>query len=221
MFYNNNSNKLKQQITNHLNRLNPEMVINEFKNIFNLDKLKEEVLNSIAIQTTLQEEQIVGSQVSLDLKQYDFHEARTSETATRIRGASLIDQQRKELKALEFEMTRVEIENKKRLKENQIVEPKPRELKSFDRVEPDKDDVGSVLIVFRLPDSDKLIERRFLFSDLVGVLYDFIDSIPEKLEFESLEYCLISPFPFRRYDNREKTIEEENIGNAILQIHLE
>jgi hypothetical protein len=50
------------------------------------------------------------------------------------------------------------------------------------------------------------------------MLYDFVDSLGTDIFMESNEYELIQPFPFRLYSDKEKTLEEEKLLNAVLQI---
>lgn len=41
--------------------------------------------------------------------------------------------------------------------------------------EPTKEDADSLELIFRLPDSGERVSRRFLKSDTVQLVYDFID----------------------------------------------
>ncbi len=61
-------------------------------------------------------------------------------------------------------------------------------------------------------------ERRFNKSDKIRDLYDYVDSLGNEIFVESDKYELIQTFPFVCYNNMEKTLEEEKLINAILQI---
>ena len=90
--------------------------------------------------------------------------------------------------------------------------------------EPSKDDPNSTSIVFRYPDGEKRIERRFLKTNKVQILYDFIFSLGREIytEPDYTKFSLIQPFPFKTYDNMDKTLEEESLfPNAVLQIKEE
>ena len=86
--------------------------------------------------------------------------------------------------------------------------------------EPDKDDPNKATILFRYPDGNKTVERRFLKNEKIKLLYFFIESLGAEIytEEDSTSFELIQTFPFKKYDNKEKTIEEEGLfPNAVLQ----
>jgi hypothetical protein len=75
------------------------------------------------------------------------------------------------------------------------------------------------LIVFRYPDGETRVERRFLKVDKIEMLYDFVDSLGTEIFEESNEYDLIVPFPFKAMSDKNRTIFEEGLfPNAVLQI---
>jgi hypothetical protein len=61
-------------------------------------------------------------------------------------------------------------------------------------------------------------ERRFYKTDKISVLYDYVDSLGNDIFMESDQYELIQTFPFVCYNDKEKTLEEEKLFNAVLQI---
>ena len=151
--------------------------------------------------------------------------------------ASMIRMQQEELKKLE------EMEREKRTKEikeeNRIYQEKEEKLQN-DRQkdeqrkriinslpkEPEgliyfiiENDTNSTKIVFRYPDLNRRIERRFLKTDKVDLLYNFVDTLGKEILSESDNYELAQTFPFKSYSNRERTLGEEGLfPNAILQI---
>lgn len=85
-------------------------------------------------------------------------------------------------------------------------------------IEPSADNPESTQIIFRYPDMSSRCERRFLKSDKVRLLYDFVDSLGSDIFVESDKYDLIQPFPYKCYNEMDKTLEEEKLLNAVLQI---
>ena len=87
--------------------------------------------------------------------------------------------------------------------------------------EPDENNPNKTTIVFRYPDGSQSKERRFLKTDKVQLLYFFIESLGREIytEDEATSFDLIQPFPFKVYNEKEKTLEEERLfPNAVLQI---
>jgi len=81
--------------------------------------------------------------------------------------------------------------------------------------EPSKDDPNSYLIVFRSPNNDLRKERLFHKTNKIKVLYDFVECHLD--EFEVKKFTLSRPF-LGNLENLEKTLEEEKLNNAVLQI---
>lgn len=62
-------------------------------------------------------------------------------------------------------------------------------------------------------------ERRFLKTEKIQILYDFIDSLGKEVFSESEQYELISTLPFKLYSQKDKTLQEEGLfPNAVIQI---
>jgi len=90
--------------------------------------------------------------------------------------------------------------------------------------EPIEGDKEASAIVFRLPVSGERINRRFLKTDKVGLLYDFIDSLGEKVQFEHTEgeYVIMQSMPKKLFVDKEKTLGEEGLfPRAMLQVKEE
>lgn len=82
-------------------------------------------------------------------------------------------------------------------------------------------------MVFRKPTGKDRLQRRFLKTDLIGKLYDFIDvtnAEDNNVGFEVLEgqdeidYELVTPPTpsIKRLTDRSKTLEEEGINRSTL-----
>lgn len=75
------------------------------------------------------------------------------------------------------------------------------------------------MIILRYPHSDQRAERRFYKSDKIEILYDFVFTLGKDIFEESGEFELIQPFPFKVYNDKAKTLEDEKLfPNAVLQI---
>ena len=88
--------------------------------------------------------------------------------------------------------------------------------------EPDENNPDVCKIVLRYPDGEKTIERRFLKTERVRVLYYFVKSIGREIFFEdeSNDFDLIFGFPPKNLQNSKyNTLEEEGLfPNAYIQI---
>ena len=89
--------------------------------------------------------------------------------------------------------------------------------------EPDDDNPDKCIIIFRLPDGEKNIQRKFLKSDKISVLYDYIKSIGREIfmEPDANDFSIICMgFPPKNLENlKNSTLEKEGLyPNSILQI---
>lgn len=146
--------------------------------------------------------------------------------------AEIIAQQKRDMEELERQENLKKLEEKKRkekeLEEERLRKEKEEQIKIESEMkkqilppEPDKDDPNKATILFRYPDGNKTVERRFLKNEKIKLLYFFIESLGAEIytEEDSTSFELIQTFPFKKYDNKEKTIEEEGLfPNAVLQI---
>ena len=144
--------------------------------------------------------------------------------------ADLIDIQNKELEILEREANEKklaeqrkkeeEIKKQKELeekqaKEKQIIEEKKKTIPE----EPKENEPNTTMIILRYPHSDQRAERRFYKTDTIELLYDYVITLGKDIFEESGEFELIQPFPFKVYNEKSKTLEEEKLfPNAVLQI---
>ena len=146
--------------------------------------------------------------------------------------ADIIAQQKRDMEELERQENQKRLEEEKRKKKEQEEErlrkEKEEQLKREQEnkkkilpPEPSMDDPNKTIIVFRYPDGMKSVTRRFLKTDTINILYIFIETLGKEIytEDDSTSFELIQTFPFKRYDNREKTLEEEGLyPNSVLQI---
>ncbi len=151
----------------------------------------------------------------------------------------VIEQQKKDLEELEKkerdknekerklkeekkrEEERIEKEKREKLEEEKLLKEKLIMLKNSLPPEPNDSNPNKCIIVFRYPDGSKNVERKFLKSEKIQILYNFIESIGREIYTETYinKFILIQTFPFKNLENKEKTLEEENLfPNAMLQI---
>ena len=110
------------------------------------------------------------------------------------------------------ELVEKEIQEKAKIASEKILE------------EPNSDDPDSTVICFRYPDGERTKNRRFLKSHKIQNLYDYITSLGEEIytEKDINKFSLYQPFPPKKYDNMENTLEMENLfPNAVVQIREE
>ena len=112
-------------------------------------------------------------------------------------------------------------EKKKKKREEKLKEDK----EIFSKLippEPDDDNPDKCIIIFRLPDGEKNIQRKFLKSDKISVLYDYVRSLGKEIysEEEYNNFSIIQSFPFKNFENKiNNTLEQEGLfPNAVLQI---
>ena len=120
----------------------------------------------------------------------------------------------------------IEQENNKKKEEliEKEIQEKAKEASKKVLEEPNSEDPDSTTICFRYPDGEKSINRRFLKSHRIKNLYDYVESLGEEIytEKENNKFSLYQPFPPKKYDNMENTLEMENLfPNAVIQIREE
>ena len=119
-----------------------------------------------------------------------------------------------------------EIKLKKNKKREQFekIEKKAEILKKKFEKEPEEDNPDVCVISFRYPDGDKRKERRFLKNNKIKDLYDYIESLGNEIYTGDGNgvFSLYQPFPPKKYENMENTLEKEGLfPNALIQIKEE
>ena len=130
-------------------------------------------------------------------------------------------ERKKNKKTKKKEEIRIENEKRKKEEELKLLEEKSIILKNSLPKEPEDSNPDKCVIIFRYPDGCKNIERKFLKTNKIQILYNFIESLGREIYSEDniTKFTLIQTFPFKKYENKEKTLEEEGLfPNAMLQI---
>lgn len=212
------------------NNYNSSHVIDRLEGNISFENFKALVLKHIDTKELYKNKNLVNTSVnnqrkiSSDLK-YDDIET-NHENLTK---ADMIEIQKRELEKLEFE----ELQKKKKIQDEQkekerqalLAKKKAEEDEKLKNQklnelpqEPDESDPNTIFIIFRHPHSEKRSQRRFLKSNKVKDLYNFIHTLGKDIFEDSGEFELITPFPFKAYRDLDKTLEEEKLVNAVLQI---
>jgi hypothetical protein len=79
--------------------------------------------------------------------------------------------------------------------------------------EPSEDNKDACTVQFRLPDGSKTIQRRFLKTERIQMLYDYIISFGNEEGFEAAHthFSILQNFPKKIYEDMNKTLEEEGL----------
>ena len=116
------------------------------------------------------------------------------------------DNEMKQLERMEQEKEKKERKEKEeKRKEEEAKKKREEKLKEDKEIfsklippEPDDDNPDKCIIIFRLPDGEKNIQRKFLKSDKISVLYDYVRSLGKEIysEEEYNNFSIIQSFPF-------------------------
>jgi len=151
-----------------------------------------------------------------------------SQNSKLISAGDIIAQQKRDFEELE----RMENEKKEKEKKEELEKKrKEEELKKLnERIElikknlpeePEDSNPNKSIIVFRYPDGEKNAERKFLKTDKIQILYDFVETLGREIYTEEYlnNFVLIQTFPYKKYEDKEKTLEEEGLfPNSVIQI---
>ena len=140
----------------------------------------------------------------------------------------ILQKQRNDMEELEKNIQNMEeaikAENNKKRENLDKILKEAEKYKSKFLTEPDKDNPDCCTICFRYPDGDKRRDRRFLKTDKIIILYEYIKSLGNEIYTEDGNgiFSLYQPFPPKKYDNMENTLESEGLfPNAVIQIKEE
>ena len=140
----------------------------------------------------------------------------------------ILKKQEEEMKSLE-RIEEEKIKKKKREEEEKIRKEKEEKnqkdfyIKQLPE-EPSDDDPNKCIIMFRFPDGEKTVQRKFLKTDKISLLYTYVKSLGRDIYSDQNEnnFSLVQPFPFKNFnDSQENTLEKEGMfPNAVLQIRV-
>ena len=142
--------------------------------------------------------------------------------------AEILQKQKNDMEQLEKnvqdEEEEIQLESKKKKELLEKIEKMAEGLKPKFEQEPDQDNPDCCTICFRYPDGEKTKIRRFLKNDKIKELYDYVKSLGNEIYTEEGNgiFSLYQPFPPKKYDNMENTLDNEGLfPNAVIQIKEE
>lgn len=145
----------------------------------------------------------------------------------------VLAKQEREMKSLEKMAEKQRLEEEKKEKEKKEEEQKKQEEELMEKIqvesileilpeEPSDDNPDKTIILFRFPDGEKVVQRKFLKTDNISMLYLYIKSLGREIysETEETHFSLIQSFPFKNFDEvQNNSLEKEGLfPNAVLQI---
>ena len=147
----------------------------------------------------------------------------------------VLQKQKDEMEELEKQVQMKEEEKRKqKLKEQKEkieeeekikkIEVKAQEAKRKIVDEPPEGEPNVTTICFRYPDGEQRKDRRFLKTHTIQNLYDFVTSLGNEIYSEegNNTFSLFQPFPPKKFDIMENTLEQEGLfPNAVIQIREE
>ena len=147
----------------------------------------------------------------------------------------VLQKQKDEMEELEKQVQMKEEEKRKqKLKEQKEkieeeekikkIEVKAQEAKRKIVDEPPEGEPNVTTICFRYPDGEQRKDRRFLKTHTIQNLYDYVTSLGNEIYSEegNNTFSLFQPFPPKKFDIMENTLEQEGLfPNAVIQIREE
>ena len=217
---------------NHKNKVNKannqSSVVSQYDN-YELDQI---AINELLDNDLYHNSQPLPKPHNNSNQRVNKNQSKNNKNHYQVSNADIIAAQKREMEELERQENEKKLEEQRK-KEKELEEVRKRkeieeQLKIESEIkkqtlppEPDENDPNKTTIVFRYPDGSQSKERRFLKTDKVQLLYFFIESLGREIytEDEATSFDLIQPFPFKVYNEKEKTLEEERLfPNAVLQI---
>ena len=219
----NNINNIINQPNNFINDYQYNNIINDFSNrnsnsIGNSNNKSNNLKNDN--NNYLSEELNRNSKMKRDSYSY-------------MTDGEILAKQESEIKKLENMVEQKRLEEEKKEKEKKEEEDMKNQEELMQKIqveslvkllpkEPDDDDPNKCTILFRFPDGEKVVQRKFLKTDIVALLYLYIKSLGREIYEENNEnhFSLIQSFPFKNLDEvQSNTLEQEGLyPNAMLQI---
>jgi len=218
-YYNNNIGNIGDKNSNNINNpiekniQNNNININESKNIIEDNKDKN-IPNNNSINPN------INQQNNMDLRDSIYNLSYGQIFAKREEEMRKLEKMQQEKEKKEEEEKKKQLEEEKKIKN---YEKESEIAKMILAPEPDESNPDVCHIKFRLPDGEKIKERRFLKTDKISVLYDYIKSIGREIfmEHDSTDFdILYVGFPPKNLENsKNNTLESEGLyPNSILQI---
>ena len=189
-------------------------------------------LNQNCVLNTLESESITievfHNQLLDSLEKINKNKKIIKDSYNYLTDAEILQKQKNDMEALENQIQKKEEELKQEKLNEKLkleeIENKANAAKLKIVEEPNEDNPDCTIICFRYPDGEKRIDRRFLKTNTIQNLYDYVTSLGKEIytEEENNTFSLYQPFPPKKYEIMENTLEQEGLfPNAIIQIKEE
>ena len=189
-------------------------------------------LNQNCVLNTLESESITievfHNQLLDSLEKINKNKKIIKDSYNYLTDAEILQKQNNDMEALENQIQKKEEELKQEKLNEKLkleeIENKANAAKLKIVEEPKEDNPDCTIICFRYPDGEKRIDRRFLKTNTIQNLYDYVTSLGKEIytEEENNTFSLYQPFPPKKYEIMENTLEQEGLfPNAIIQIKEE
>ena len=196
-------------------------------NIFDKNNLIE-IINGESVNVDIFYKSLIQSISKIEQNNNLINNEQESNNYNFLTDGEILQKQRNDMEELEKNVQKMEeeinTENIKKRENINKIEKEAEKYKSKFVAEPDKDNPDCCTICFRYPDGDKRRDRRFLKTDKIKILYEYITSLGNEIYTEDGNgvFSLYQPFPPKKYDNMESTLENEGLfPNAVIQIKEE
>ena len=196
-------------------------------NIFDKNNLIE-IINGESVNVDIFYKSLIQSISKIEQNNNLINNEQESNNYNFLTDGEILQKQRNDMEELEKNVQKMEeeinTENIKKRENINKIEKEAEKYKAKFVAEPDKDNPDCCTICFRYPDGDKRRDRRFLKTDKIKILYEYITSLGNEIYTEDGNgvFSLYQPFPPKKYDNMENTLENEGLfPNAVIQIKEE
>ena len=196
-------------------------------NIFDKNNLIE-IINGESVNVDIFYKSLIQSISKIEQNNNLINNEQESNNYNFLTDGEILQKQRNDMEELEKNVQKMEeeinTENIKKRENIKKIEKEAEKYKAKFVAEPDKDNPDCCTICFRYPDGDKRRDRRFLKTDKIKILYEYITSLGNEIYTEDGNgvFSLYQPFPPKKYDNMESTLENEGLfPNAVIQIKEE
>ena len=196
-------------------------------NIFDKNNLIE-IINGESVNVDIFYKSLIQSISKIEQNNNLINNEQESNNYNFLTDGEILQKQRNDMEELEKNVQKMEeeinTENIQRRENINKIEKEAEKYKAKFVAEPDKDNPDCCTICFRYPDGDKRRDRRFLKTDKIKILYEYIISLGNEIYTEDGNgvFSLYQPFPPKKYDNMESTLENEGLfPNAVIQIKEE
>ena len=224
-----NNNKENNNIINNTNNNNINIKENKNQNIINdINNYLPEDINGLKRDSFPYIEGVRKDS-------FPYNEGMRRDSYTYMTDGEILARQEQEMKKLEKMEENKKLEEEKKEREKKEEEEKKKEMEILEKIqaksaleklpeEPSDDNPDKCVIVFRFPDGEKVVQRKFLKTDKITNLYLYIKSFGREIytEEEGSKFSLVQPFPPKNFDElQENSLEKEGLfPNAVLQIRV-